>query len=88
MQELQQITVLGTDLPTPNFDAALENLSTISGGSPKSCTREILKRISKLKKLEIIMNLKPYDDDDDNALSGLGYISEELQNLNVLSYIA
>ncbi|XP_042012657.1 putative late blight resistance protein homolog R1A-10 [Salvia splendens] len=88
MQELQRITVLGRDLPTPNFDATLENLSTISGVSPKSCTREILKRISKLKKLEIIMNLKPYDDDgDDNALSGLGYISEELQKLNVLSYI-
>ena len=88
MQELQRITVLGRDLPTPNFDATLENLSTISGVSPKSCTREILKRNSKLEKLEIIINLKPYDvDDDDNALSGLGYISEELQNLNVLSYI-
>ncbi|XP_042013910.1 putative late blight resistance protein homolog R1B-13 [Salvia splendens] len=57
-----------------------------SGASAKSCTREILQKIPNLEGLEIQIELKPYDDDDDGRpLSGLGYISEELKNLNLLT---
>ncbi|XP_042011663.1 putative late blight resistance protein homolog R1A-10 [Salvia splendens] len=88
MQELQHIKVMGKDLPTPNSsDACLGKLSNLVGVSAKSCTREILKRIPNLKNLVIVMELKPYDDDDDsNTLSRFGYISEELRNLVTLSY--
>ena len=90
MRELQLISVMGRDLPTPNPDATLDKLLTLFGVSAMSCTKEILKRIPNLERLRILMELKPFDDDDDddysNALSGLGHISTELQNLNVLSY--
>ncbi|XP_042014281.1 putative late blight resistance protein homolog R1A-10 [Salvia splendens] len=87
MQELEHIEVTGRDLPTPHSDATLEKLACLWGVSAKSCTREILKRISNLKRLEIVLELKPYDDDDDiNPLSGLEYISTELHNLELLSY--
>ncbi|XP_047955460.1 putative late blight resistance protein homolog R1A-4 [Salvia hispanica] len=88
MQELQHIEILGRDLPTPNFDSTLDKLTGLRGVSPKSCTREVLQRIPNLKEMIICMELKPYDNDDwFNALNGLGYISEELQNLVRLSYI-
>ncbi|XP_047953935.1 putative late blight resistance protein homolog R1A-10 [Salvia hispanica] len=88
MQELQHVEVLGTDLPTPNFDATLGNVSSVIGVSAKSCTREILKRIPNLKELGILLELKPYEDDDDgsNSLIDFDYISEELCNLHILSY--
>ncbi|XP_042015057.1 putative late blight resistance protein homolog R1A-4 [Salvia splendens] len=87
MQELQQIDVRGRDLPTPNSDATFHKLSFLFGVSAESCTREILKRIPNLKRLDIQVELKPYDDDNDsNPLSSLGYISEELRNLEVLRY--
>ena len=87
MQELGLIHVAGRDLPSPDSDATLAKLSGLIGVSVKSCTREILKRIPNLKTLAILMELKPYDDDDDvNQLSGLDYISEELRKLEALSY--
>ncbi|XP_042014149.1 putative late blight resistance protein homolog R1A-10 [Salvia splendens] len=88
MQELQHIGIRGRDLPTPNSDATLDKLTCLRGVSVKSCTREILKRIPNLNEIRIGMEFKPYGDDDDlcNAMSGLGYISEELQNLESLSY--
>ncbi|XP_057812489.1 putative late blight resistance protein homolog R1A-10 [Salvia miltiorrhiza] len=88
MQELERIGVWGRDLPTPNTDGAtLNKLKTLSGVSANSCTREVLKRIPNLKELGIEVELKPYDDDDDerNPLSCLGYISQ-LQNLEKLHY--
>lgn len=87
--ELRRITLLGRDLPTPNSDATLDKLLSLSGVSRKSCTREILKRIPNLKTLGICMKLKPYDDDDDHdskTLSDLRYISTEFRNLNTLLY--
>ncbi|XP_047953849.1 putative inactive disease susceptibility protein LOV1 [Salvia hispanica] len=88
MQELQHISISGRDLPTPKSDATLEKLSSLFGVSAKSCIRENLKRIPNLRMLEIMMELKPYDDDDDiNPLSGLEYISKELHKLVLLSYI-
>ncbi|XP_047956425.1 probable disease resistance protein RF9 [Salvia hispanica] len=89
MQELQHIDIFGRDLPTPNSDATLDKLTSLFGVSAKSCTREILKRISNLKALAIQMELKPYDDDgaDYNPLSDLGYISKELQNLMGLVFV-
>ena len=88
MQELQHIEVWGKDLPTPNSSvAALDRLSSLKGVSVKSCTREILKRIPNLKGLGIVVELRPYDEDDDrNPLSNLGYISEELKYLKMLTY--
>ncbi|XP_042012947.1 uncharacterized protein LOC121761356 [Salvia splendens] len=89
MQELQHIEVWGKDLPTPDSSAAaaLDRLFSIKGVSEKSCTREILKRIPNLKGLGILVELQPYDEDDDrNPLSNLGYISEELKYLTMLSY--
>ncbi|XP_057810280.1 disease resistance protein RPP13-like [Salvia miltiorrhiza] len=88
MQELQHIQVMGSDLPTPNSDdVALNKLITLLDVSANSCTREVLKRIPNLKELGINVELKPYDDDDDerNPSSCLGYISQ-LQNLAALSY--
>ncbi|XP_042016050.1 putative late blight resistance protein homolog R1C-3 [Salvia splendens] len=87
MQELQRIEVMGRDLPTPSFDATLDKLFCLFGVSAMSCTRQILKRIPNLRRLEIRMELKPYDDDDDGKqLSGLEHISEELQNLEHMYY--
>ncbi|XP_047955658.1 putative disease resistance protein At1g58400 [Salvia hispanica] len=87
MQELQHIEGYGLNLPTPNSNATLNKVSTLFGVSAKSCTREILKKIPNLERLYIQMEWKPYDDEDDNnSLSSLGYISEELQNLVVLNY--
>ncbi|XP_042017472.1 putative late blight resistance protein homolog R1A-10 [Salvia splendens] len=87
MQELQHIQVFGRDLPCPNSDAILDKLYSLCGVGARSCSREILKRIHNLKILEIDVELKPYDDNNDNnSLVGLGFISEELQNLNELSY--
>ncbi|XP_047978857.1 putative late blight resistance protein homolog R1B-17 [Salvia hispanica] len=87
MLELQYIAVMGRDLPTPNSDATLEKFSCIFGVSAKSCTREILKKVPNLIELGIITELKPYDDDDDcNPLNALGYISEELRYLHILTY--
>ncbi|XP_042014282.1 putative late blight resistance protein homolog R1A-10 [Salvia splendens] len=87
MQELEHIEVTGRDLPTPNSDATLEKLSCLYGVSAKSCTREILKRIPNLRSLQILMELKPCEDDDDiNPLTGLDYISVELHNLEKLIY--
>ncbi|XP_042014285.1 putative late blight resistance protein homolog R1C-3 [Salvia splendens] len=91
MQELQHIDIFGIDLPTPNFDATLDKLTSLFGVSAKSCTGEILKRIPNLRALAIQMELKPYDDDDDaddnNPLSDLGNISKELQNLMGLVFV-
>ncbi|XP_042013934.1 putative late blight resistance protein homolog R1C-3 [Salvia splendens] len=87
MQQLQHIYVVGRDLPTPNSDVTLDKLSSLVGVSTMSCTTDILKRIPNLKELIIQMELKPYDDDNDsNSLNGLEYISEELRNLEALSY--
>ncbi|XP_042017007.1 putative late blight resistance protein homolog R1A-10 isoform X1 [Salvia splendens] len=87
MPELQHISIFGRDLPTPKSDAALEKLFSLFGVSAKSCIRKNLKKIPNLRMLEIMMELKPYDDDDDiNPLSGLEYISKELHKLQLLSY--
>ncbi|XP_057810270.1 late blight resistance protein R1-A-like [Salvia miltiorrhiza] len=87
MQELEHLEILGRDLPAPDTDdATLKKLTSLVGVSANSCTREVLKRIPKLKHLEIHVELKPYDDDDErNPLSCLGYISQ-LQNLVELQY--
>ncbi|XP_057810269.1 putative late blight resistance protein homolog R1A-4 [Salvia miltiorrhiza] len=88
MQELEHLYIWGMDLPTPNtVDATLNKLTILGGVSANSCTREVLKRIPNLKELMIEVELKPYDDDDDerNPLSCLGYISQ-LQNLEKLRY--
>ncbi|XP_057810277.1 putative late blight resistance protein homolog R1A-10 [Salvia miltiorrhiza] len=88
MQELELLEIPGRDLPTPNTDdAALNKLVNLFGVSANSCTREVLKRIPNLTHLGIYVELKPYDDDDDetNLLSRLSYISQ-LQNLVGLSY--
>ncbi|XP_047955461.1 putative late blight resistance protein homolog R1A-10 [Salvia hispanica] len=88
MQELHRIEISGRDLPTPNSDATLDKLIVLRGVSPKSCTRDILKRIPILRDLTIQLELKPYEDDDDrNPLSGLDYFAEELQNLECLKCI-
>lgn len=72
--ELQHIEVRGRDLPAPISDATLDKLLCLFGMSGKSCSREILERIPNLKSLEIGMELKPYDDDNDsNPLSDLDY---------------
>ncbi|XP_047953941.1 putative late blight resistance protein homolog R1B-12 [Salvia hispanica] len=87
MKELQHIEVWGKDLPTPDSVAALDRLYALIGVSEKSCTREILQRIPNLKKLGIVVQLQPYDEDDDrNLLSNLGFISEELQKLDTLQF--
>ncbi|XP_047975744.1 putative late blight resistance protein homolog R1A-4 isoform X1 [Salvia hispanica] len=87
MQELQRIEVMGRDLPTPSFDATLDKLFCLFGVSAMSCTRQILKRIPNLRSLEIRMEMKPYEDDDDGKqLSGLEHISEELQSLEHMYY--
>ncbi|XP_057812368.1 putative late blight resistance protein homolog R1B-17 isoform X2 [Salvia miltiorrhiza] len=87
MQELEHIEIPGKDLPTPSTDdATLNKLIRLYGVSANSCTREVLKRIPNLKELEIVVELKPYDDDDEvNPLSSLSYISE-LRNLGTLCY--
>ncbi|XP_057812469.1 putative late blight resistance protein homolog R1A-10 [Salvia miltiorrhiza] len=88
MQELEHLDIWGRDLPTPNTDdASLNKLTTLFGASANSCTREVLKRIPNLMHLGIDVELKPYDDDDDetNPLSCLSYISQ-LQNLDSLRY--
>ncbi|XP_047956953.1 putative late blight resistance protein homolog R1A-10 isoform X1 [Salvia hispanica] len=86
MQELQHIQVMGRDLPIPDYNVTLDKLSSLFGVSVKSCSREILKRIPNLKELSILAEWKPYDDNDSNPLTNLGYISEELHNLESLSY--
>ncbi|XP_057812492.1 putative late blight resistance protein homolog R1A-10 [Salvia miltiorrhiza] len=88
MQQLEGIQIWGSDLPTPNTDdATLNKLIKLAGVSANSCTREVLKRIPNLKELGIQVELKPYDDDDDerNPMSCLDYISQ-LQNLVELFY--
>ncbi|XP_057812373.1 putative late blight resistance protein homolog R1B-8 isoform X1 [Salvia miltiorrhiza] len=86
MQELQCLVIQGRDLPTPNTDeATLNKLDALIGVSANSCTMEVLKRIPNLKELGIVVELKPYDDDETNPLSSLSYISK-LQNLDVLRY--
>ncbi|XP_057812366.1 putative late blight resistance protein homolog R1A-10 [Salvia miltiorrhiza] len=89
MQELQYLEILGRDLPTPNSDATLNKLIKLFGVSANSCTREVLERIPNLTNLGIDVDLKPYDDNDDddenNPLSCLSYISQ-LQYLVALNY--
>ncbi|XP_047953188.1 uncharacterized protein LOC125199032 [Salvia hispanica] len=88
MKNLQYLEVWDRDLPTPNSNsnAILDRVSDLLGVTTKSCTTEILKRIPNLSCLSLIMMQKPYDEDDDsNSLSGLANISEELQNLKILS---
>ncbi|XP_042016664.1 putative late blight resistance protein homolog R1A-10 [Salvia splendens] len=89
LQELHRIEISGRDLPTPNSDATLDTLIFLGGVSAKSCTREILKKFPILRVLAIQVELKPYEDDDDdrNPLSGLDYFAEELQNLELLKCI-
>ncbi|XP_042014150.1 putative late blight resistance protein homolog R1A-10 [Salvia splendens] len=91
MLELQHIEIMGRDLPTPNSDATLDKLIGLRGVSAKSCTREVLQRIPNLQELAMCMELRPYDDDDDDdsfiAMSRLGYISKEVQNLERLIYV-
>ena len=87
MQELISIKVSARDLPTPTGDATLDKLYNLAGVSTKSCTREVLRRIPNLKSLTVRMELEPYDDDNsNNSLSGLDYISQELHNLVVLTF--
>ena len=62
MQELHHINIRGRDLPTPKSDATLDKLSCLFGVSAKSCIRKNLKRIPNLGFLQIMMELKPYDD--------------------------
>ncbi|XP_047955650.1 disease resistance RPP8-like protein 3 [Salvia hispanica] len=88
MQELICIDVTGRDLPISNGDTTLDKLHTLSGVSTKSCTRKVLRRIPNLKSLLIIMELEPYaDDNNDDPLSGLDYISQELLHLEALKFL-
>ncbi|XP_020551467.1 putative late blight resistance protein homolog R1A-10 [Sesamum indicum] len=60
MQGLRHLQVMGSDLPDPNYKGALlPNLSTLSGISARSCTKEILERIPNLIKLGVQMELAP-----------------------------
>ncbi|KAL0292143.1 UNVERIFIED_CONTAM: putative late blight resistance proteinR1C-3 [Sesamum calycinum] len=58
MRGLRHLQVMGSDLPDPSYDGALlPNLSTLLGISARSCTKEILGRIPRLKKLGIQIEL-------------------------------
>ncbi|KAL0335796.1 UNVERIFIED_CONTAM: putative late blight resistance proteinR1A-10 [Sesamum radiatum] len=58
MQALRHLQVMGSDLPDPSYDGALlPNLSTLSGISARSCTKEILGRIPNLNKLGVQIEL-------------------------------
>ncbi|KAK4427044.1 putative disease resistance RPP13-like protein 3 [Sesamum alatum] len=60
MKELRHLEVMRSDLQIPNSnDALLPNLSTLSGISTRSCTKEILKRIPNLKKVGIQIEEAP-----------------------------
>ncbi|KAL0421741.1 UNVERIFIED_CONTAM: putative late blight resistance proteinR1A-10 [Sesamum latifolium] len=58
MQGLRHLQVMGSDLPDPSYEGALlPNLSTLSGISARSCTKEILERIPNLEKLGVQIEL-------------------------------
>ncbi|KAK4427056.1 hypothetical protein Salat_1474500 [Sesamum alatum] len=58
MRELRHLQVTGSDLPDPSYNGALlPNLLTLSGISARSCTKEIIGRVPKLKKLGIQIQL-------------------------------
>ncbi|KAL2253924.1 putative late blight resistance protein homolog R1A-10 [Sesamum indicum] len=60
MRELRHLEVMRSDLPIPSSeDALFPNLSTLSGISTRSCTKEVLKRIPNLKKLRIQIEEAP-----------------------------
>ncbi|KAL0385158.1 UNVERIFIED_CONTAM: putative late blight resistance proteinR1B-12 [Sesamum radiatum] len=58
MRGLRHLQVMGSDLPDPSYEGALlPNLLTLLGTSARSCTKEILGRIPRLKKLGIQIEL-------------------------------
>ncbi|KAK4427111.1 ToMV susceptible protein tm-2 [Sesamum alatum] len=58
MQELRHLQVTGNNLPDPISEGALlPNLLTLLGISARSCTKEVLRRMPRLKKLGIQIEL-------------------------------
>ncbi|XP_012854045.1 PREDICTED: putative late blight resistance protein homolog R1A-10 [Erythranthe guttata] len=54
MKELKYLHVMGSDIPNPwEKESLLPNLVTLLDASPQSCTRAVLERMPRLKKLGI-----------------------------------
>ena len=66
MRALEHIEILGKSLVSPSHVASLENLKTLVGVNASICTvLELSRRIPKIKKLGIQIELTPYDDHND-----------------------
>ncbi|XP_012839892.1 PREDICTED: uncharacterized protein LOC105960272 [Erythranthe guttata] len=84
MRKLNHLQVMGSDLPHPPCEGSLlPNLLTLSDVSPQSCTKDILERIPKLKKLRIRIELAP---DANEPLSCFDHISH-LRELKILKCV-
>ncbi|KAL0335824.1 UNVERIFIED_CONTAM: putative late blight resistance proteinR1A-4 [Sesamum radiatum] len=58
MGKLRHLQVMGSDLPDPSSDSVLfYHLSTLIGISARSCTKKVLEKIPKLKRLGIQVEL-------------------------------
>lgn len=74
MKELKHLRIMGGRLHNPNpYTTSLKKLSTLIGVNAGICSRRILKRISKLKKLGIRIELVPGD--ESRPLNALNRIS-------------
>lgn len=58
MQELVHLQIMGSNLPNPH-GAVLENLLTLLDVSARSCTKEVLEGVPRLKKLGVQIELEP-----------------------------
>ncbi|XP_047947278.1 putative late blight resistance protein homolog R1B-16 isoform X1 [Salvia hispanica] len=61
MQELVHLQIMGGNLPNPN-GSVLENLLTLSDLNTRSCRKEVLEGVPRLKKLGIQIELEPDTD--------------------------
>ncbi|KAH6788484.1 hypothetical protein C2S51_003490 [Perilla frutescens var. frutescens] len=84
MQEMKHLRIMGSRLPNPNCGSSLKNLLTLLGVNAGICSKRILKRISKLKKLAIRIELAPRD--GSRPFNGLNRISR-LRRLESLQCI-
>ncbi|XP_047954303.1 uncharacterized protein LOC125200646 [Salvia hispanica] len=83
MQELEHIEILGKSLVAPSHVVSLEKLSTLIGVNASICTiLKLSQRIPNIKKLEIQIEVTPYEDHND-LLSCFDYIST-LESLEIL----
>ncbi|XP_057811466.1 putative late blight resistance protein homolog R1A-10 [Salvia miltiorrhiza] len=64
MEELKHLQIAGSNLPDPDHGAVLQNLSTLVGVGARSCTKKVLRKVCRLKRLGIRIELEPDEKGD------------------------